>query len=66
MLATTISAVILSLVSRLLPGCSPCHHYGYGRVIASRLDAASVQPLELSANVAPTSSRFCPRLTWTW
>jgi hypothetical protein len=66
MLATTISAVILFLVSRLLTGCNPGHYYAYGRIVASQLNAASVKPHELCAHAAPISLRFRPRLAWSW
>jgi len=65
MLATTISAGILFLVSRLLTGCNLYHHYGYGGIVAAQLDAASLTPLELPANVRSISPRFRPGLVWS-
>jgi predicted small secreted protein len=65
MLAMTISAVILFLVSTLLTGCNIYSHYGYGRIAASQLDAASVTPLELPANVPSSNPRFRPGLAWS-
>jgi hypothetical protein len=65
MLAMTMSAVILFLVSRLLTGCNIYSHYGYGRIVASQLDALSVTPLELLANVPSIGPRFRPGLAWS-
>ena len=65
MLAMTISAMILFLVSRLLTGCNVYSHFGYGRFAASQLDAASVTPLELAANVPFINPRFRPGLAWS-
>jgi hypothetical protein len=62
MLAKTIPAVILFVVSRLLTGCNRYHHYGYAGIVASQLDTASVTPLELPANASSTNPRFRPGL----
>ena len=66
MLAKTIPAVIVFLVSRLLTGCNIHSPYGYGRIAASQLDAASVMPLELPTNAPSNSQRFRPGLIWSW
>ena len=62
MLAKTIPAVIVFLVSALLTGCNLYHHYGYAGIVASQLDAASVTPLELPANASSINPRFRPGL----
>ena len=60
MLAKTIPAVILFLVSMLLTGCNSYSHYAYGGITASQLAAASVTPLELPASALSISQRFRP------
>ena len=65
MLAKTIPAVILFLVSTLLTDCNIYSRYGYGPTAASQLDAASVTPLELPANAPSISHCFRPGLAWS-
>jgi len=53
--------VIVVSFSLSMTGCGIYDKYGYGRVVSSKLDEASVTPVELPPNAPSISQRFLPQ-----
>jgi len=54
-------AITVLLIMLVATGCSIYEKYGHGRVAPSRLEKASVTPVELPANAPSISQRYFPQ-----
>jgi len=61
MLKPKMGNVIVVLISLSMTGCGIYDKYGHGRVVSSKLDEASVTPVDLPPNAPSISQRFLPQ-----
>lgn len=61
MLKPMMGNVIVVLISLSMTGCSIYDKYGHGRVVSSKLDEASVTPVDMPPNAPSISQRFLPQ-----
>jgi len=61
MLKPMMGNVIVVLIGLSMTGCGIYDKYGHGRVVSSKLDEASVTPVELPPNAPSISQRFLPQ-----
>jgi murein DD-endopeptidase MepM/ murein hydrolase activator NlpD len=61
MLKPKMGNVIVVLISLSMTGCGIYDKYGHGRVVSSKLDEASVTPVDMPSNAPSISQRFLPQ-----